>query len=541
MWCQHYNHRQQTMKTKLHLTIILLTWAFIIHAQVSEQWTATYNGTGSNSDDIKAMVVDSSGNVYVTGNSTPAPLGYGTDIVTIKYNSAGVQQWLATYNGTLNNNDFAGAIAIDASGNAYVTGQTNNGTNDYDIVTIKYNSAGIEQWASAYNGAGSGPDIGLAITVGTSGDVYVTGLDGSSGGSSGTITIKYNSSGVQQWAALLLLGGYGASISVDNAGSSYIVTTYSGDIAAVKYDNTGVQQWLSSYSSPGTNQNYGKSLKLDAAGNVYILGGIDNGAYSKDIVTIKYDIAGVQQWATVYTNEDDSPTSLHIDSQGNVYVSGYIYKINTTYDYDGVTIKYNSSGVQQWASVYNPAGNVSNQNISVIDDNTGNVYVTGYENSPLYDQDIVTIKYNSAGIQQWLIKYASAGGYSDAPKAIGLDGNNNVYVAGYTATSGVSGSDYIVVKYSQGSNSVFEETVNNEVIVFPNPFASVTTLHTTKIFKNGSLILYNSRGQKVKQMKNISGQTIHLFSDDLPNGIYFFQLTQDGKIFSTNQLVINNK
>lgn len=527
------------MKIKLLLTVTMLTTVLIIHAQVSEQWTVTYNGTGSNSDDIKAMVVDSSGNVYVTGNSTPAPLGYGTDIVTIKYNSAGVQQWLASFNGTINNNDFADAIAIDASGNVYITGQTEGGITDFDIVTIKYNSAGIEQWVSTYNGTGSGADIGLAIAVGASGDVYITGADGSSGGG-GTIIIKYNSSGAQQWATLSPLG-YGTAIAVDNSGNSYISATYNADVAAVKYDNNGVQQWLSSYSSPLSNQDFGKALKLDASGNVYVLGAIDNGPYSKDIVTIKYDNAGVQQWATIYTNDDDSPTSLNIDPSGNVYVSGNIYKINTTFDFDGVTIKYNSSGTQQWANVYNSAGNKSDQLYGVTSDNSGNVYVTGYETKPSFDTDIITIKYNSAGVQQWLIYYLSAGGYNDASNTIGLDGSSNVYVAGYTGTSGTSGSDYIVVKYAQGSTAVFEEVPDNEAVVFPNPFVSVATLRTDKILENGTLTVYNINGQMVKQIKNISGQTITLHRDNLPGGIYYMQLTQDDKTFPTNKLVITDK
>jgi len=123
-----------------------------------EQWSRTFN-SGSDYDQARAIAVDGSGNVYFTGESN-------NDYKTFKYDTNGNHLWNVSYS---SGTDEAYDIAVDIAGNVYVTGQSAN-----IIRTIKYNSTGGEVWVADYNNA-SGIDYGRGVDVDDSGNVYMTG------------------------------------------------------------------------------------------------------------------------------------------------------------------------------------------------------------------------------------------------------------------------------------------------------------------------------------------------------------------------------
>jgi hypothetical protein len=127
-------------------------------------WVTGYNGPGNGGDSASAIAVDDSGNVYVTGGSDG--VGIGSDYATIKYDSSGQQQWVARYTGFGGyGNDTAYAIAVDHSGNVYVTGRSPGIGTAEDYATVKYNSAGQQQWVARYNGPANFTDVAYAIAV----------------------------------------------------------------------------------------------------------------------------------------------------------------------------------------------------------------------------------------------------------------------------------------------------------------------------------------------------------------------------------------
>lgn len=81
---------------------------------------------------------------------------------------------------------------------------------------------------------------------------------------------------------------------------------------------------------------------------------------------------------------------------------------------------------------------------------------------------------------------------------------------------------------------------NEKLNIFPNPFSTQTTFLTDIFLNDASLTIYNLFGQRVKQIKNISGQSIKLQRDQLPNGIYFIQLTQGNRVITTDKLIITD-
>jgi hypothetical protein len=160
---------------------------------LQEAWVARYNGPGNDFDAAQAMAVDNSGNVYVTGRSSDPD--FSTHYATVKYNSAGQELWVARYYGPANYQDAPTAIAVDESGNVYVTGYSFGSGNNYDYATIKYNPDGQEQWVARYNGPDNGDDGAEGIALDSSGSVYVTGSSVNATGFADYVTIKYNSAG----------------------------------------------------------------------------------------------------------------------------------------------------------------------------------------------------------------------------------------------------------------------------------------------------------------------------------------------------------
>ena len=156
-------------------------------------WTNLFNGAGNGSDIATALAVDGSGSVFVTGGATGS--GGNSDYATIKYSSAGVPLWTNVFNGAGNGSDYTKALAVDGIGNVFVTGYSLSGSS-YDYATIKYSSAGVPLWTNLFNGAANKSDVANALAVDGSGNVFVTGGSSSSGIYSGNdfATIKYSGS-----------------------------------------------------------------------------------------------------------------------------------------------------------------------------------------------------------------------------------------------------------------------------------------------------------------------------------------------------------
>jgi hypothetical protein len=364
------------------------------------------------------------------------------------------EEWVARYNGPGNGLDRAYSIATDSSGNIYVTGGSVGAGGYTYFTTIKYNSSGIQQWAARYDSSLSASATAEDMFVDILGNVYVTG--GYGGGS--YLTIKYDSSGVLQWVAKYDFGSTDQSYSLAVDGSGVYVTGSSKssitgpyNYATIKYNSSGDSVWVRRYDGPGNGDDNASSIAVDSAGNVYVTGSSSGNGTGSDYATIKYSSTGVQDWVQRYNgpgNNSDAAFSLALDNMGNVYVTGRSNATSSSQSGDYATVKYSSAGVQEWVQRYNGPGNYYDSAEELVVDDSGNVYVTGRSSQDNIGRtDFATIKYNTAGVQQWAQRYNGPNNTSDDAFAISVDNSRNVYVTGSSNGIG-SNSDYATVMYS---------------------------------------------------------------------------------------------
>jgi uncharacterized delta-60 repeat protein len=407
-----------------------------------QQWVARYDGPDSEGeDDANYITVDGSGNVYVTGRSYG--LNTSTDYATIKYNNDGVEQWVSRYNGSYNNQDRPHALALDNSGNVYVTGSSVNDLNRTDYLTVKYNSAGVEQWTNRYVGPANSYDDSRALVVDNLGYVYVTGNSYDAVTKDDFTTIKYAPSGEEQWVVRYNSPGDGTDkatvMNIDDDGNIYVGGQSVGS-TVVKYTPEGNEVWSASY----TDIYDVAAVSLDPSGNIFIAGN----NYS-DCATIKFNSSGSEDWSIPYSGpalSNERPVKMVLDTYGNIYVAGRSQRPGTNTDYS--LLKYNPDGIEQWVAVYDGPESSSDYVTALTVDNSGNIYLTGSSDGTT-GSDWATVKYNSEGLEQWVVRFDGTGNSEDIPNAIVVDENNNVYVTGYSSTSSsVYSKDITTIKYN---------------------------------------------------------------------------------------------
>lgn len=423
---------------KTVLIFVLCTIVTALHSQSEpkafEEWR-TADGT-QYFFHKNVTKTDGAGNIYLAGATTTT--NGTTDILLSKKNSSGVTLWTRQVNGPANFHDFATAIYIDGSGNVFLTGAiTNNTLTGFpDAVVIKYNSSGTQQFLSYYDGSGNMYDSGTDITLDGSGNIYIVGGSYNGSGNSDVLTAKFNSSGTLQWASTFDYANLNdGALKVAVSGSSVTVTgavqtnSVSYAMGYLVY-NTGTGSVTASAitSTYTTSADLITSGTTDASGNVYMTGAVPGGVQGLNYFTIKLNSSLAVLWTATYdrNNLDDISKSIKVDASGNVYVTGYSTGTNGR---DYTTIKYNSSGTQQWIQHYNGDMNANDEAYDMEIDASANIYVTGYTSGDINKADYFTIKYNSSGTQQWTVQ-SDGFHLDDKATNIALDSMNNVIVTG---------------------------------------------------------------------------------------------------------------
>ena len=363
-------------------------------------WTNRYHGPAGWNDEPFGVAVDAIGNVFVTGGCSATP--YEKDYATVAYSSTGLPLWTNRYNEAGFHDqvdDVAVAVAMDGSGNVFVTGYSFANESGYDYATLKYSGAGMPLWTNRYTGSvapGDDPDYATALVVDGSGNVIVTGYSSDTGNYDFEYaTIKYSNAGAPLWTNHYNFFGAGntgndrpVGVVVDTGGNVFVAgNSWNGsnsDWATVAYASAGAPLWTNRWNGPGNGNDFASAVAVDRSGNVVVTGQSESsGRLTGNYATIKYSGAGVPRWTNYYNgprNGDDYASAIAVDSSGNVFVTGDSSGSGTSSHDEVATVAYSSAGVPLWTNRYN--GYAS----AIAVDRSGNVFVTGSE----------TIKYSSS-------------------------------------------------------------------------------------------------------------------------------------------------
>lgn len=428
----------------------------------TELWRKYFDRT--HHDRPTGMAINSSnGKIYITGRSNN---GTNYDYATICYSADGVEQWNAVFDYV--DDDRATGIGIDNAGNIYVTGQSDADASaigiNYDILTVKYNASGIQQFAQSFSGPAGGDDIPTGFLADGSGNIFITGYsdqDITPSVSNDAVVLKYNSSGTLQWNTDYnspeLTDDFTSSIYI-NSDNEILVAGYSETIPnkngiAIKLNNAGSILWNFSYNGIGDNSDNAHFILRDAHNSLY-LGGYTFGYESdRNFLVMKLGASGNLLWqqtinGTSTTQSTDDAIALAFDADENIYATGFTKNSGTGYDM--TLAKFNSDGDSLWIKNYNyGSANETDKAVAIGVDAAGHIYITGRSDSEpsiLSNDDIVTIQYSSSGLQNWVARYNGTGNGVDQPKVLRIASDGSVYVAGKTFNG--TDLDMVLIKYN---------------------------------------------------------------------------------------------
>jgi hypothetical protein len=537
--------------------ITIMTVLLICAAMSAQDFQWAANGGGINEDKGLGIAVDGLGNTFVTGffRSTAAFGDYTfasagvEDIFLTKYDPAGNVLWAKRFGGP--SNDIGNAVTVDADGNCYFTGSYKgpvafgsftlqpSSIQDYEVFVVKTDPSGNVIWAK--KGGGIDWDEGRGISV-SGNNLYVTGLFTAvaafdsftltSSGGQDVFVSQYDLNGNLNWISA---GGGAAgdipfALTTDANGNAYITGHFQGG-----------------QSTFGTTS-------IVNAGNLYV-----------DVFIIKINPAGTFSWARSggTANNDDSGRSLTADLAGNVYVAGDIRDSgqfdNIPYTDAGFgdifVAKYNTDGVIQYLS---QAGNQSGDYAYGISTSGNALYLTGIfigviqlgnttlVSSGLYDMYVAMLNASTGNV----VAAVRAGGEgSDAGRAITAS-DNAVYITGdfehdgstfppFTLDSnGVH--DVLVGKIDFSSLGLSNVTDTKYLYISPNPGIEQVqlTLPDEMLNQTVSIKIYDGAGRFITTLltENIQRPLINI--SILTPGIYFIVVSDDkNSIIKTLRLI----
>jgi uncharacterized delta-60 repeat protein len=536
------------MKKSFILIAIIVSFLLSVksNAQIDTSWTLTFGNEYWN--EMHGIATDQNGNAYVAGWTYFNTSNY--DWAIAKCNANGTLGWLRTYSYNPGSDiDATELIASDPNGDVIAVGTT--ATNFLKL--IKYNPQGDTVW-TVLNTYYYGSNF-YSIKIDYTGNIYLAGYYDNPRKAL-LIKYNQNGVQQWAKEFNSQSGGYSgfADVVIDNIGSIYAAgrceyDTATFDVLLVKYNSQGDTIWARHWNGPGTYPlDEATKVSLDALGNIFIGGRTSASLQTpSNFVTLKYDTTGTFQWVKYYDgplNNIDGIVDMVTDDLGNVIVTGFSVTAANNSDFE--TIKYNSNGDTVWTRRF--GGNHNDNPTAMIIDTDKNIYITGYGINDFGNGggNGLAVKYDASGNKKWVAEYD--GGHNNGEDEfydLMLDNNNDLIIAG-RSYGDTSSYDFLVVKYKNSTSGIpLIENGNTEIYLscYPNPFSNATfIIYYLPTDMEATLKLFDLQGNEIRSI--VSGKqqqgnhTLRFYKENLSEGIYFCKLKAGGKELMQKLIII---
>ncbi len=375
-------------------------------------------------------------------------------------------------------------MATDKTGNTYMTGYfTRHGDEYYNtsMFLLKTNNAGVVEWMRYYSNDRDSIDNGKSLALDNAGNVYVTGtridtfcnICTYNSTISYVFTIKFNSAGEKLWINRYQPGEYNiaspAHINTSSNGYSCVTSNQVWyNPQTFRKENTLVLQTIAPNGKTIWVKKYlyviGNSSCIDNNLNIAVAAtwDFDNTYNYRKPMLLKYNYKGNLLWTKVIEeyNKNGAFYYVYSDTEGNIYANGQTDTISFYNRPRIITVKYNNAGVQQWVrkeeyNTYTLPGFHGGFHL----DKSGNAYVTGYIKVSDYQRKWNTSKYNSSGTKIFTNVFSGSFSGNEFPVDIKTNIQGNVFVAGSVVKNGQGNNTFALVEYSstgtQLSTSIF--------------------------------------------------------------------------------------
>jgi hypothetical protein len=395
------------------LWLLSFVFASSSHAQsdVFAKWVTSPYGS------LLTMVADPQSNTYATGSVCTGPGGSCSDIeaVTIKVNPQGQMVWRFFLSSPLQ--DAKGVdVAVDTAGNVYTLyeSQTGNGPTFgeqiFEIATAKYSPTGTREWINFISSSSSVFLTPSHLTVTPEGDVYIT---------------------------------YAAAQAASGTSSAIVL----------KYDTNGKELWSKTAAPVPNIVNSPTAIGLDSSENAYVLVNSSTASHTEESVIVKFDPAGDVLVSFGQNVLGDIPV-LHIDAQGNSYVSGSGGATNDV----PIAAKFTSSGATAWVHNLSKAVQPVELPVGITTDSGGQIFIAQTSPDPASNNgfDIAVLSLDANGNERWLGQYAHSNrSGEDSASALAVNSFGEPYVTGFVEVSG--GTQVATVKFESTGKLAWAE------------------------------------------------------------------------------------